>query len=82
MATKELKAALRQITAVLTDPRVNPGQRDRLLKARRELENIARCRKSRPKTLWSHRSIDCGGSTGDRYDGGSPEAGVIQIPYE
>jgi hypothetical protein len=42
MATKELKAALRQITAVLTDPRVNPGQRDRLLKARRELENIAR----------------------------------------
>ena len=25
MATKELKAALRQITAVLTDPRVNPN---------------------------------------------------------
>jgi hypothetical protein len=41
MATKELKAALRQITAVLTDPRVKPGQRDRLLKARRELEKIA-----------------------------------------
>lgn len=42
MATKELKAALRQITAVLTDLRVKPGQRDRLLKARRELEKIAR----------------------------------------
>ena len=42
MAKKELKAALRAISAVLNDPRIDQGQRDQLLKARRELEGFAR----------------------------------------
>ena len=39
---KELKETLRLIAKVLTDPRVGFGQRDQLLKARRELEKFAR----------------------------------------
>lgn len=39
---KELKSVLRLITKVLTDPRVECGHRDRLLKAKRELEKLAR----------------------------------------
>ena len=38
---KELKEALRLIDKVLTDPRVERGQRDQLLKARRELVKLA-----------------------------------------
>jgi hypothetical protein len=41
MAKKELKAVLRSIDKVLTDRRVEHGQRDRLLKARRELVRFA-----------------------------------------
>jgi hypothetical protein len=42
MANQELKGALKSINKVLTDLRVNSGQRDQLLKARRELEKLAR----------------------------------------
>ena len=42
MAKKELKAALRAISAVLNDPRIDQGQRDQLLKVRREFEGFAR----------------------------------------
>jgi len=37
MATRELREVLRLIDKVLTDRRVDEGQRDRLLRARREL---------------------------------------------
>jgi len=39
---KALKAALRGITAVLNEPRLDPGQRDQLLKARRVLGAVGR----------------------------------------
>jgi hypothetical protein len=39
---KELKAALRAITAVLNEPRLDPGQRDQLQKARRGLAAAGR----------------------------------------
>lgn len=42
MKSKELEQALRLINKVLADPRVRPGQGDRLWKARRELVKIAR----------------------------------------
>jgi len=42
MAKKELKAALRAISAVLNDPRIEQGQRDQLLTLRRALEGFAR----------------------------------------
>jgi hypothetical protein len=42
MARKELKEVLRSIDKVLTDRRVEHGQRDQLLKARRELVKFAR----------------------------------------
>jgi len=42
MAKQELKEASRAISVVLNDPRVGQDQRDQLLKARRELERIAR----------------------------------------
>ena len=42
MKSDELKQALRLITKVLTDPRVGPGQGDKLQRAKRELEAVAR----------------------------------------
>jgi hypothetical protein len=42
MRGKEPKAALREISAVLREPRLNPDHRDQLLKAKRDLEKIAR----------------------------------------
>jgi hypothetical protein len=42
MKNEELKEALRLITKVLTDSRVGLGQRDQLLRAKRELEAVAR----------------------------------------
>lgn len=42
MKTEELKNALRLITKVQTDPRVGPSHGDQLLKAKRELEAVAR----------------------------------------
>jgi uncharacterized protein len=38
MKDEVLKQALRQITKVFVDPRLKPGQRDQLQKAKRELE--------------------------------------------
>jgi hypothetical protein len=43
--SKELKEALRLINKVLVDPRVDPGHRDQLQKARRELEAFGRAGK-------------------------------------
>ena len=42
MKHEELKQALRSITNVLSNPRVGPGQRDQLQKAKRELVAVAR----------------------------------------
>jgi hypothetical protein len=42
MKHKDLQQALRLIADVLADPRVEPGQRDQLRKATRELEAVAR----------------------------------------
>ena len=42
MRNNELKAARRLITKVLANPKVGPGQRDELQKAKRELDKIAR----------------------------------------
>jgi hypothetical protein len=42
MAKSTLKEVLRSIDVVLTDKRVGPGQRDQLLKARRELVRFAK----------------------------------------
>jgi hypothetical protein len=41
MSHKELNEALRLITKVLSDPRVDIGQQDQLLKVRRELAKLA-----------------------------------------
>jgi Spy/CpxP family protein refolding chaperone len=38
---KELKEAVRAISALLNDPRVGQGQRDQLLRAQRELRRLA-----------------------------------------
>lgn len=42
MKHSELKEALRLITKVASDPRVNSGQRDQLQKAKRELVTVER----------------------------------------
>jgi hypothetical protein len=42
MKTSELNAARRLITRMLATPRLGPGQRDELRKAKRELDKIAR----------------------------------------
>lgn len=42
MKHKELQQALGLIAKVLVDPRVEPGQRNQLQKAKRELEVVAR----------------------------------------
>jgi hypothetical protein len=41
MAKKELKEVTRMIAELLTDPRVDVGQRDQLRSARRELVKLA-----------------------------------------
>jgi hypothetical protein len=41
MSNKELNEALRKITKVLSNPRVDVGQRDQLLKVKRELAKLA-----------------------------------------
>ena len=41
MKHNELKQALRQLTKVLNDPRIGPGQVDQLQRAKRELEIVA-----------------------------------------
>lgn len=40
MKSREWKEARRRITEVLRDPRVEPGQRDRLLSLLRELDKL------------------------------------------
>ena len=42
MKHDELKQALRLLTKVLTDPRLGPDQGERLQRAKRELEAVAR----------------------------------------
>lgn len=42
MRNNELNAARRLITKVLANPKVRPGQRDELQKAKRELDKVAR----------------------------------------
>lgn len=42
MKHDELKQALRLLTKVLTDPRLGPDQGQRLQRAKRELEAVAR----------------------------------------
>lgn len=46
MKNEELKNALRLITKVQSDPRVGADLGDRLMKAKRELETVARSGKS------------------------------------
>ena len=42
MRNEELREALRLLTKVLTHPRLGPGQGEQLLRAKRELEAVAR----------------------------------------
>lgn len=42
MRCKELNAARQSLTKVLADPRSGPGQRQRLERAKRELDVVAR----------------------------------------
>ena len=42
MNSRQLKAAVRAIASLLNEPRLEPGQRDQLEKARRELGAVAR----------------------------------------
>jgi hypothetical protein len=51
-----LKQALRQITKVFVDPRLDPGQRDRLQKAKRELEKSVQSGKLDERRLF--RSVE------------------------
>ena len=53
MKPKELKAALRLITVVSNDPRLEPGQRDQLLRARRQLESAARSGRPNKKKIFT-----------------------------
>jgi hypothetical protein len=48
---KDLKAVLSAIRNVLPDPRLKPGQRDRLMKAERQLRKLARSGK------WKRRDV-------------------------
>ena len=52
MKTKELEEALRLVAKVYSDPRVRSDQRDQLLKARRELEGVARSGKLEKRKLF------------------------------
>jgi hypothetical protein len=49
MKAEELKEALRLIRVVSNDPRLGPGQRDQLQKARRELEVVSRTGKAQQR---------------------------------
>ena len=42
MRVKDLKTTLKWISSMLNEPRVGPGHRDQLNKAKRELETVAR----------------------------------------
>jgi len=42
MTSKQLKAAVRAITSLLNEPRMEPGQRDQLERAKRELGTVER----------------------------------------
>jgi hypothetical protein len=48
---KDLKVVLSSIRNVLLDPRLRPGQRDRLMKAERQLRKLARSGK------WKRREV-------------------------
>jgi hypothetical protein len=48
---RDLKVVLSSIRKVLPDPRLRPGQRDRLMKAERQLRKLARSGK------WKRRDI-------------------------
>jgi hypothetical protein len=52
MKDEVLKQALREITKVSVDPRLRPGQRDRLRKAKRELEVSMRSGKLEERRLF------------------------------
>jgi hypothetical protein len=56
MAKKELKEAMRMITKLLTDPRVDIGQRDQLMSARRELVKLAKS--GRPERRRLFRAVE------------------------
>jgi hypothetical protein len=58
MKHEELKQALRLLTKVLTDPRLGPDQGQRLQRAKRELEAVARSGKfDRERVFRAVRSI-------------------------
>ena len=57
MKCKELKEALRLVTKVLSNSRLEPGQRDQLERARRELTNIARSGKLEQDRLFRAAEI-------------------------
>lgn len=52
MKVKALNEALRLVSKVSSDPRISSDQRDQLLKARRELENVARSGKLDGKRIF------------------------------
>jgi hypothetical protein len=52
MKYEELKQALRLITKVQTDPRLRPDQGNQLLKAKRELEEVARSGKLEKRRIF------------------------------
>ncbi len=60
MKDEVLKQALREITKVFVDPRLRPGQRDRLRKAKRELEVSMRSGKLKERRLFRAVEIVAG----------------------
>lgn len=52
MKHKALNEALRMISKVTSDPRVDPGRKDQLLKAKRELEVVERSGKLDEKRIF------------------------------
>jgi hypothetical protein len=60
MKDQVLKQALREITKVFVDPRLRPGQRDRLRKAKRELEVSMRSGKLEERRLFRAVEIVAG----------------------
>ena len=52
MKVKAVNEALRLVSKVSSDPRISSDQRDQLLKARRELENVARSGKLDGKRIF------------------------------
>lgn len=57
MKSKELKETLRLVTKVLRNSRLEPGQRDQLERARRDLLNIARSGKLEKEKLFRAAEI-------------------------